>query len=1365
MIAHLVMPGYEAARFEPKPWETIANFLSRAGWKFRLPTICIYNGQPLLRAAWGETLISPDDKVCFFSKPYGGGSSSGSSKTMQVVGLVAIIALSAFAGPAAGALASALPFAALWQSAMGLAILKGAIVIGGTLALSYLLRPKVGGQSEEAQQQIYSLTGSGNTARILQNVPVGYGRLKTFPDYATSPWSEFIGSDAYLNVLLCVGAGKYDVEKAYVDDTELWDKTTGVNDSFTDVQVVVYDPGETVDLFPLNVTASEEVSGTELPGQGADEDRWVGGFIVNAAGTTADYIACDFVFPAGLNFVEKSTGNRGILSVTVLAEYRPVDGAGVPTGSYTTLFNKTYSNGTTNPWRITEKVAVTPGRYEVRVRRSINSFNTNFEYTQTLIWAGLRAFLQGPSSFEHETVVAIRIKASAQLSQNGSRKFGLLWTRILPVWNGSAFVDTATQNPLWAFWDAATNDVYGAARDTTKIDFQAVVDEATAATSRGDTFNFVFNQVVPIPEALDKILTVTRCKHRWAGDVITLFRDEWRTPQMLLTDQQIIRGSINIDYNFLDEEAADSVILEYLDEDIWAPAEIQYPPNDMSFTSVKPARIRLDGITNRDHGTREVAFAYRVHSLRRINVSLDTEHDGRILSLGSVIRLQSELPMSWGYSGRVVAVSSNELTLEPAPVWEVGQNYIILRTKTGGVFGPVKVSEGSSSNIGVIDLVDLALVEAQFSTTLAAVLDREDGAEDPSFSLGIAANSAKTCMILRGRPSGERVQLEMVVDTQAVHSTSLATVPSVPSTPALIKVKRPSVAGLYVNFRQNNAEPVIDCSWWPSPDTQYYIAQVSFDDGVNWTPIYQGDDSRFAAVVLYTALKVRVAAVGDQQGPWTTSAEIQPPAISLTPDIVDHTSLNSPLRDYIDNYLNEVTANIQEIIDQIGLYSADQDATNYLDMLEDRRLLRVVKDGAEASIEEVRQVAVGTDLAFASYQVTVNARLDTAESNIATNATAISTLDSSFAAYQVTVDARFDTNEANIATNATAISTLDSSFASYQVSVDARFDTNEANITTNASAIATLDGTVAALYTLTLDVNGYISGFESVNDGAVAEFTVITDIFKIVAPRVVCTLTIASPGVINKTAHGLAAATPIFLETTGTLPTGVTAGTQYYVASAGLNTNDFGIVTNADGSGTRINFTGSQSGTHSYRVGAKKALFTVANRDGKAEVVINGTVIADNIITTNATVANAMSVLAFATNADINAGDSTTLATLATLNVTTVASSGGIIIRGTCRIDSLISSTIWQAITVSFDVAYVYFSIYVDGVLKREVAFLPGYFSGGSWSWLNYIDLSVPVTGLSAGSHTILFRVRSHTDNGFVFNFTSILLTSQESRR
>ncbi len=101
------------------------------------------------------------------------------------------------------------------------------------------------------------------------------------------------------------------------------------------------------------------------------------------------------------------------------------------------------------------------------------------------------------------------------------------------------------------------------------------------------------------------------------------------------------------------------------------------------------------------------------------------------------------------------------------------------------------------------------------------------------------------------------------------------------------------------------------------------------------------------------------------------------------------------------------------------------------------------------------------------------------------------------------------------------------------------------------------------------------------------------------------TMTIAAPGVITYTAHGLSANAPVVFTTNGALPTGIVSGTTYYVASLGMiQANTFNV--SATPGGAIITTSGSQSGTHTCTVGTytedsklNRYLFNYNNRTAR----------------------------------------------------------------------------------------------------------------------------------------------------------------------
>ena len=1046
LAVHMVLPGHKVAEAQFRARETVAGFLRRIGWSFALfPTICVVDGKPVLRRDWRKRRVKACESVVFLSRPRGGGG--GSSSTKSVVGLVGLIALAALAPWAGGLAATALGFGATGVVAGALA---AGFVAGGSFLLSTFLTPAQAQAETGTAAALYSFNAQSNSARPLEPVPVKYGRTKAIPDYAAVPWSEFIGDDQYLNLLLVNGCGRYFHEQILIEDTVLWDRDTGLAEGFEGVEFQFCEPGEDVTLFPLNVAASVEVSGQEL----ADEATWIGGFVANAAGTSATALALDFVLPSGLYF----RGTSGALSqylCSITAQYRPVNSSGAPTGDWAELFHHERWGASEKPLRFSIKTEVPAGRYEVRCKRDVpEDFATT--KADTLIWGGLRAFLTGPRSFAGVTVTAIRMKSTAQLTAASSGKFGVIDTRILPVWTGSGWDDQPTRSPAYAAFDIATNADYGCRRPASKVDVQGMVSLATKAAARGDCFDYEFRAAVPAADALDTALATVRAKHRWLGDVISVIRDEWRpVPQMLITDRELVRNSFSVEYQFQASDSTDAVIVRYLDEETWTWQEVQVPAD---IQAVFPKTYILNGIVQRAQAFREATFLWRQNAFRRVLPVGTTEHDGALLGVGSVVALQSEMPMEWGSSGAVVGRAGLMLTLDPPPPWASGQAYVLLRSPTGAPFGPVKIAQGSGPERGLLDSADLALVEMQQGLDLDAVLERHPGSQPPSFAWGMGTDWQQRCIVLSGMPDGDHVRLNMVVDYEDVHDDSGDAAP-VPPSASLSNPKTPLVAGLFASLSQNVLEPILSASWVPAAGAFYYIAQVSYDGRVTWAPLAQVYANSLSVVVEPRAMSLRVAAVGAGQGAWSV-VDLEAPTIDAGRITIDWQNFAEGVRDQIAAANDGLNASLADIANSVARVTAVTQMAR-LDL--DRKV--VATSGAlEASITQESLVRTEGDQALATMVDTVAATAGLAQ----TTAAAVST--------QVTALAD---SQSAIATSVTTLSASVGGISSTVDGVTSTVGAISAELTTQWVAVAAPSGATAA-YTLRVKAGSSSAGLHVV---------------------------------------------------------------------------------------------------------------------------------------------------------------------------------------------------------------------------------------------------------------------------------------------
>ena len=124
------------------------------------------------------------------------------------------------------------------------------------------------------------------------------------------------------------------------------------------------------------------------------------------------------------------------------------------------------------------------------------------------------------------------------------------------------------------------------------------------------------------------------------------------------------------------------------------------------------------------------------------------------------------------------------------------------------------------------------------------------------------------------------------------------------------------------------------------------------------------------------------------------------------------------------------------------------------------------------------------------------------------------------------------------------------------------------------------------------------------------------------------TITIATPGVVSWAAHTLQDGDQVILTTTGALPSGLTAGTSYYVVNAAPGTFQL----SATPGGSAINTTGSQSGVHtasSPQYGGSIAEYIKSKGYDRSHVFYH----------TDATLYPALALTAFCSTRDLDRGN------------------------------------------------------------------------------------------------------------------------------
>lgn len=829
--------------------ESCEGTISDLAPEWKTPFIAVVDGQPVLRADWHVTL--QEGQVLAFvdaaSIPQGGGGGGGSNPLRTVL----MLAVMVYAPTIAAQLSYAMGGGMVLGSVGGLAAMQAGVTLVGMSLVNAIAPPPKPTTPQQAAalaaaSPTYNLQAQGNAARLEGAIPEHFGRHIVFPDFAANPYAEYSGNEQYLYQLLCIGRGHYALETIKFEDTPIA--------NFEEISVEIVPPFGQVTLFPYAVTTSAEVSGQTLT------PDWTGGFVANAEETRVNRLAFDFVASRGMYFANDD-GSLAARSVAIEIEYAPVDDYGALVGAWTLVSGAAmeFAAATTTAQRWSWHVDAPAGRYIARARRTAAE-STNPREANSVAWAGLRAYHAAPPGLNHGdcTLVAMRLRATDNLSGQATRKINVVATRKLPIWTGSAWTElTVTRSPAWALAYSAKQ----VGLTDAQIDLQALLTLDAGCAARGDAFDARFDSFINFWEAATKIAQSVRAKPFMQGNILRVVRDQATTiPVALFSQRNIRKGSFSVNYLMPTDDTADSVDVNYFNDITWKPAKVR--ATLAGSTAAKPARIDLFGVTSRAQAWREGLYQAACNRYRRKIITFQTDMEGFIPSFGDLIAIQHDMP-AWGQSGDVVAwhEGTRTLTLSEPPTFSVGTHYIGLRTRDGGISGPYAAMPGETAHEVVLDSVP----------TITPYVGDDEERTHYAFGQGIAWR--QPARVLKARPqSASVVEIEAVNEDDSVHTADTGVTMPTQVFSQLSGVKIAPLATNVTAYPAPFAPNKLLVQWRPAAWADHYYVEQSAD-GINWTRSAEVSANNATIQRLFGSdTTVRVAAVGLQRGPWVQVA-------------------------------------------------------------------------------------------------------------------------------------------------------------------------------------------------------------------------------------------------------------------------------------------------------------------------------------------------------------------------------------------------------------------------------------------------------------------------------------------------------------
>ncbi|WP_288587451.1 host specificity factor TipJ family phage tail protein [uncultured Methylobacterium sp.] len=1052
-----------------------------------------------LRAAWKSTMIGPHDVVLITVVPLG--------KTFLSIGLaIASIALIAIAPYAAPAIAAGLTGVAVASTTATFAVQAG-LVIGG-LALGYAAQAAKGAGKSQKQAELYSLSGGGNVPKPGSRRPLGYGRFWSAPPLSQGDYFLYDGDTMVLTKRMTLGIGKFQVHRIRVGDALFWSESGGLQPPFNSTATgnlgtaieILYE--QVSQIASGDVITSNAVSGQEMPRPGGNPARtpW---FRLTPQGVVADAALLSWTYPAVYR-VSSSGRQVGTVAGVVFFARKIDPTTGAILGPEFEIQRSTELSDTFSPTPLRRSAYFRlpePGStYEISAQNAYPD-PQGFEQQNRATWDGMSAYRDDYRIRPETTEIVLRIRAGKGLTVTAYSDIMADATRIVPVWDGSAWTEQPTRKAVWAFCDLVRS-TYGLAQPNS-VDAAKALYYANLLTAN-DTYDGLLPEVSSFWEAAGQILLPLRADPVKIGAVHSFVRDESRAePRHVLTRRQIVRDSSGATYK-TKVEGGDVIVEFDRDGDPKRPDEVRYSYGAPTRT---PKRYKVAGITDGLHALKHATWLAAVAVFRGAERKIQTEWDGRLVYPGD--HVLSDL---WFLRGKqaygVASAAGNVLTLDVTANIPAAYGYGSIRTRQGREWGILRM-RGVGARGLELHPDDVAALSAQTGLSLAAVLARDT--QDPTtVVLGDLVELQETYVARSAIPSDpDHVQIEMVKDDARVWQLldEQVIAPAPVGTDPLAEPLMPTISVLHA--RCQRVETGIEVVWGVSVTlgARAYEVEISYDGGATWEVLSAlGPASSGRAQMRQTdqPVTVRARAYGRTglHGDWiTTTFTTVAPVVSgeliddlsvtiaklsaqtqkdlaaisdlgrgtlalgqqLTVDkLAEAQGLIDSARDAARLALatgnDTILGSIRQLtaaVDRLAAGAATEATNNY----EQRQVLKVADGRSFAAIERETRLRVSADEVLASITTTLAVRLDTAEGGIVANATAIQGVSSRVTIAEgtitaqsqqiTTLGARIDANDLAISGQATATQQL-----------TARVTLNEGNIVALSESLTALRSTV-----------------------------------------------------------------------------------------------------------------------------------------------------------------------------------------------------------------------------------------------------------------------------------------------------------------
>lgn len=408
----------------------------------------------------------------------------------------------------------ALPLATTLGISTGVAgaLITAGVGIAGNLLLQALFPAR---EKESGAKPHYTVEGFRNSLNPDGDMPMVMGEHRFAPPFAMTPYSQIIGDDQYVSLLLLVGLGPHEIGGIRIGDTPLAE--------FNDVEIEIREGYETDPPHTLiSQQVVEERVGVTLTGPAKPETR--------ATPRDITRTEIDLHFPAGMVW-RKTDGTERLWWIVVRIEQRL---AGTDSWElvqeHTIWAKQNYPFFRTFGWDHPSR-----GQYEVRVVR-LSEESTTSLVTDKCVWYALRGIRpEYPLHFDEPVAsIAMRIKVTNQIN-GGVDNVNCVAKRVCPDWDHTTrtWITRPTRNPASLARFVRQGIGTAKPRSAAQLHLDEYADWHDFCRRKGLSYDRVHDTAAPIREVEASIAAAGRAAIRDDGRALGVIIDR---PQSIIVD-------------------------------------------------------------------------------------------------------------------------------------------------------------------------------------------------------------------------------------------------------------------------------------------------------------------------------------------------------------------------------------------------------------------------------------------------------------------------------------------------------------------------------------------------------------------------------------------------------------------------------------------------------------------------------------------------------------------------------------------------------------------------------------------------------------------------------------------------------------